>query len=215
MNLFYASGNPKPTADWRSLYLEGAGNEVYEVPLSHSFEGLTFTQAVKICYDKLNLMLIGINDGTCHLNPSGPDIHIHEGTFRYFIGTDFQIASIYCSKCHDMVTNRRQVCSCSCNMNNVIGNSSVSLQYIRMSTSMSDHDDTHSEQFYTSSPQQPSILSDQKVLHNHIVLCVFALDHSAKLGLHSFVAPLRSKSIPSLELKPIVIVSSPSFIEKE
>ena len=214
-NLFYASGNPKRTDDWRSLYLEGAVNEVYEVPLSHSFEGLTFTQAVKMCYDKLNLMLIGINDGTCHLNPSRPDIHIHEGTSGYFIGTDFEsvkIASIYCSKCHDMVTNLRQVCSCRCT---VIEDPIVPLQCITMSTSMSDHDDTHSEQFYTSSPQQPTILSDQQVLHNHIVICVFALDHSAKQGLHSFVAPLRSKSIPSLELKPIVIVSSPSFIEKE
>ena len=215
-NLFYASGNPKTTAD--SLYLEGAGNELYEVPLSHSFEGLTFTEAVRMCYDKLNLMLIGIDDGTCHLNPSRSDIHIHEGTLGYFIGTDFEtakIASIFCSKCHETVTNLRQVCSCSCKMNNVIGNSSVPLQYIRMTTFMSDHDEPHSEQFYTSSPQQPSILSDQQVLHNHIVLCVFALDHSAKLGLHSFIAPLRSKSIPSLELKPIVIVSSPSFIEKE
>ena len=216
-NLFYACGDLKTSGGWQSLYLEGAGNEVYEVPFSHSFNGLTFMEAVKMCYDELNLMLIGIKGSTCHLNPSATDIHIHNGTLGYFIGKNFesvQIVSRHCFKCNRLAGNRRRVCKCE--IDNVIENSNVPLHYIDTNKSTPAHE-VHIEQFYTSQPQHLAqcVLSNQQVLHNHIVLCVFALDYSAKLGLNSFVAPLRSKSIPALQLKPIVIVSCASFIEKE
>ena len=49
----------------------------------------------------------------------------------------------------------------------------------------------------------------------HIVLCVFANENSAPLGLHNFLRPLRSRTISPDELKPVVIVSQKAFLEKE
>ena len=49
----------------------------------------------------------------------------------------------------------------------------------------------------------------------HIVLCVFANEKSAPLGLHNFLRPLRSRTISPDELKPVVIVSQKAFLEKE
>ena len=213
-NLFYACGNLKSTNGWKSLYLEGAGNELYEVPFSHSFEGMMFWEAVKVCYDRLSLVLIGLKkDRAFHINPSRSDVVIHQGTLGYFIGKSFesvQIVSTYCIKCHDHRT-------CKCNDITTIPKPDVQLQYLCATTCMADSDTINSPQFYMLQPQQLStcILTDYQVLRNHIILCVFALDYSAKLGLHNFVAPLRSKNIPSSELKPIVIVSHGPFIEKE
>ena len=219
-NLFYACGELKTCCDWQSLYLEGAGNELYEEPFSHSFEGLTFTEAVKMCYDKLNLMLIGVKNDLSYINPSRPDIIIHKGMLGYFIGKDnrsVKRVSTYCSKCHERVRHRFQVCRCLENV--AVENMNIPLQTLATFSSMTQHIGKDKlEQFYTSPSQQleTCLLTDQQVLNNHIVLCIFAYQDSAVLGLHSFVAPLRCKSIPSSELKPIVIVNNASYyLDKE
>ena len=218
-NLFYACSDLKTSGGWQSLYLEGAGNEVYEVPFSHSFEGVTFTEAVKMCYDKLNLMLIGVKNDTFYINPSRPDITIHKGMLGYFIGKDHrsvQRVSIYCSKCHERVTHRLQVCRCLEDV--VVENINIPLQTLAICSSVPKHNnEDYVEQFYTSPSQHlvACLLTDQQDLNNHIVLCIFAHHDSAVLGLHSFVAPLRHKSIPSSELKPIVIVSNASYLDRE
>ena len=50
---------------------------------------------------------------------------------------------------------------------------------------------------------------------DHVVLCVFANENSAPLGLHNFLRPLRSNVIPLASVKPVVIVSNKTFLEKE
>ena len=50
---------------------------------------------------------------------------------------------------------------------------------------------------------------------DHIVVCIFSSDSSPLLGLHSFLNPLRNKSVPSESVKPVVILGNKSFIEKE
>ena len=218
-NLFHAYGNLKTTNGWKSLYLEGAGNELYEVPFSDSFEGMMFWEAVKVCYDRLSLVLIGLKkDGAFHINPSRSDVVIHQGTLGYFIGKSFesvQIVNIYCIQCNYFGTNHSHVRQCT--EYTIIEKHDLPLQYINVPVSSPDHLKTNLAHYHTIQPQKLNtcILSSQQVLQHHVVLSVFALNHSAKLGLHSFVAPLRSTNIPSSELKPIVIIGCASLIWKE
>ena len=52
-------------------------------------------------------------------------------------------------------------------------------------------------------------------IRDHIILCIFADGNSPLLGLHNFLKPLRSKHLPAEKIKPVVIISSKAFIEKE
>lgn len=219
-NLFYSSGS-LASHGWQNLYLEGAGNEVYEMPFSHSFDGLKFTEAVKMCYNKLNLMLIGVKNEAFYLNPSKPDITIHKGMLGYFIAKDHrsvQRVSVYCSKCHGSVVHGH-LRPCRCMEGVVIENTDgIPLRTLAsLALPPSKTSEGYWDQYYLSPSQQleASILTEKQVLSDHVVLCVFAHNDSAVLGLHSFVAPLRRKSIVASELKPIVIVSCASYIVKE
>ena len=53
-------------------------------------------------------------------------------------------------------------------------------------------------------------------IRDHIILCLFADDNNTPLlGLHSFLKPLRSTRLPPELIKPVVIVSNKTFVEKE
>ena len=52
-------------------------------------------------------------------------------------------------------------------------------------------------------------------IKDHIVVCVFSSDKSPLMGLHSFLNPLRNKLLSPRSVKPVVIISNQSFIEKE
>lgn len=52
-------------------------------------------------------------------------------------------------------------------------------------------------------------------IHDHIVLCLFADRNSPLLGLQSFLKPLRSKRLSKKSIKPVVVICSREFIERE
>ena len=52
-------------------------------------------------------------------------------------------------------------------------------------------------------------------IKDHIVVCIFSSDKSPLMGLHSFLNPLRNKLLSPRSVKPVVIISNQSFIEKE
>ena len=52
-------------------------------------------------------------------------------------------------------------------------------------------------------------------IKDHIVVCVFSSNKSPLMGLHSFLNPLRNKLLSPRSVKPVVIISNQSFIEKE
>ena len=52
-------------------------------------------------------------------------------------------------------------------------------------------------------------------MKDHVVLCVFANNNTAPLGLHNFLRPLRSHATPQASMKPVVIISNKTFLEKE
>ncbi len=61
-----------------------------------------------------------------------------------------------------------------------------------------------------------SALEQREVdVKDHIILCIFADGNSPLMGLHSFLKPLRSKSLSPEFVKPVVIVGEKAYIEKE
>ena len=117
-NLFYiADISPtifKESNAWKKHYTQGVSNEIYASHFSHQFEGMTFHEAAKICYNQLGLILISLekikeNTRRCYVNPSvrtNPDLVIEsseDGMLGYFIGQDadhVSIVSSYCERCH-------------------------------------------------------------------------------------------------------------------
>ena len=54
-----------------------------------------------------------------------------------------------------------------------------------------------------------------KRLRDHYVVCLFADNDSPLIGLCNFVMPLRSSNLRANELRPIVIVASEVYLQKE
>ena len=242
-NLFYTSDFPKllknQSNSWQDLYVKGASNEMYSATFSASFNGMKFHQAARICYNTLNLVLIAIEDNKnrkCYINPSPaahPDLMIQPGMHGYFIGQDLEhveLVSKYCHTCHENVVDlaaQRIRKKCTCHRFSIA--TAIPLPVRNAFTPMtaeldSGIDDRESpiqcvraQDSYSclSRSLESCILSSNTVLKDHIVLCIFADEASPILGLNNFLHPLRNKTIPQEQLKPVVIVTERRFIEKE
>ncbi|VDO03517.1 unnamed protein product [Rodentolepis nana] len=63
-----------------------------------------------------------------------------------------------------------------------------------------------------------SRISDVKagrILQNHILVCLLADKKAPRLGLRSFVLPLRASNLPASQIRPIVFLTSHEFISEE
>ena len=103
-NLFYnISDLPKSsvtrgTAEkWKEHYFKGASNEVYSSPFSEFFDGMTFHEAAGVCFNKLNLVMLALEqiEEDHHyyfVNPSVkvfPNMRVNSKTMLgYFIAQD-------------------------------------------------------------------------------------------------------------------------------
>ena len=167
-----------------------------------------------------------------------------KGTVGYFIGQDqkhVQIVSTYCQQCHGNdesgdnhvgVIKRLSVkrCRCECSEKPTV------TELTQVTTFLDINGVETADNFESLKVKWPSmhihqlpsidssIISDVETgmtessscpTNGHIVLCVFANENSAPLGLHNFLRPLRSRTISPDELKPVVIVSQKAFLEKE
>nr|CDS20750.1 potassium large conductance calcium activated [Echinococcus granulosus] len=54
-----------------------------------------------------------------------------------------------------------------------------------------------------------------KYLRNHILVCLLVGEKAPRLGLRSFVLPLRASNIPAHELRPIIFLTSHEYIAEE
>ena len=117
-NLFYTSDFPVCRSlivahKWREHYIKGASNEVYYSTFSEFFDGMTFHEAARICFNKLNLIMLGlekIDDSNLshryYVNPMlsyHPNLKIdHHIMLGYFIAQDkahVRDVSMYCECC--------------------------------------------------------------------------------------------------------------------
>uniref|UniRef100_A0A4W5NM04 Calcium-activated potassium channel BK alpha subunit domain-containing protein n=1 Tax=Hucho hucho TaxID=62062 RepID=A0A4W5NM04_9TELE len=78
---------------WQKYYLEGVANEMYTEYLSSAFVGLSFPAVCELCYVKLKLLLIAIEnkselgESSILINP-GNHVKMQEGTLGFFIASD-------------------------------------------------------------------------------------------------------------------------------
>ena len=167
-----------------------------------------------------------------------------KGTVGYFIGQDMkhvQIVSTYCQQCHGNdeagdnhvgVIKRLSAkkCKCECSEKPTV------TELTQMTTFLDINGVQTAENFESLKVKRPSMHThqlpciDSSIVSEietgmtessfcptsgHIVLCVFASEKSAPLGLHNFLRPLRSCTFSPDELKPVVIISQKAFLEKE
>merc|ERR1712072_212829 len=94
---------------WKVAYMTGAANEMYTAQFSDSFIGYTFQEAVELCFEKLNLMLIAIEmkeagkEKYFRINPNDKHLKIKPRTRGFFFAqdaNDVAKASKYCDTCH-------------------------------------------------------------------------------------------------------------------
>ncbi|XP_057309545.1 calcium-activated potassium channel slowpoke-like isoform X2 [Hydractinia symbiolongicarpus] len=110
---------------WKVAYITGAANEIYTAHLSNSFAGLTFVQAVEICFEKLNLLLIAIEikisktEKYVSINPSGDEKLGKNCTAYVFAQSqlDADRVSKYCSICHKDLVDAERMVRCRCRRN--------------------------------------------------------------------------------------------------
>ncbi|XP_063047414.1 calcium-activated potassium channel subunit alpha-1a isoform X1 [Engraulis encrasicolus] len=107
---------------WQKYYLEGVANEMYTEYLSSAFVGLSFPTVCELCYVKLKLLLIAIeqksetNESSILINP-GNHVKMQEGTLGFFIASDakeVKRAFFYCKACHDDITDPKRIKKCGC-----------------------------------------------------------------------------------------------------
>uniref|UniRef100_W5NE14 Calcium-activated potassium channel subunit alpha-1-like n=1 Tax=Lepisosteus oculatus TaxID=7918 RepID=W5NE14_LEPOC len=126
-NLFTMQGEIEMHKEtWRAHYMAGLYNEVYTEYLSSAFMGMSFCEASKLCFLRLNLLLIGIEywtedeESSVVVNPLSC-IKLPERTLGFFIASnasDAKRASLFCSRCHSDVTALSQLRRCSCSAQN-------------------------------------------------------------------------------------------------
>lgn len=108
---------------WLDDYLHGTGMEVYCDTFSSTFHGQTFTEAAKICYRQLKLLLVAAtrehgpyNEVTVVLNP-GKDFVITPRTKGFFICQTEEEAKrvqFYCPQHQGKILNGSPMRRCSC-----------------------------------------------------------------------------------------------------
>ncbi|XP_075466467.1 calcium-activated potassium channel subunit alpha-1 isoform X6 [Ascaphus truei] len=107
---------------WQKYYLEGVSNEMYTEYLSNAFVGLSFPAVCELCFVKLKLLMIAIEnksekgESRILINP-GNHVKIKEGTLGFFIASDakeVKRAFFYCKACHDDITDPKRIKKCAC-----------------------------------------------------------------------------------------------------
>ncbi|XP_065603225.1 potassium channel subfamily U member 1 [Cyrtonyx montezumae] len=102
------------------------GDKDYRVmtfQLSNDFAGMTFIEVCRLCFVKLNLVLLGIElkfgsrgDSAILINPS-PQIKLHRNTMGFFIAhslAEVKRAYFYCKACHSDIQDPEQIEKCQC-----------------------------------------------------------------------------------------------------
>ncbi|XP_038602887.1 potassium channel subfamily U member 1 isoform X2 [Tachyglossus aculeatus] len=112
-----------PKETWQKDYLDGMKNKVFTQRLSNDFVGMSFPEVCRLCFVKLNIVLIAIEykpgfqeSSGLLLNPP-PQIKLQKNTMGFFIAetiTEVKRAYFYCSKCHSDVKDLELIIKCTC-----------------------------------------------------------------------------------------------------
>ncbi|XP_060237340.1 potassium channel subfamily U member 1 [Meriones unguiculatus] len=116
-----------PKHPWQKYFLNSLKNKIVTQRLSNDFVGMTFPQVSRLCFVKMNLMLIAIQHKSLFhsccsliLNPSA-QVRLHRDTLGFFIAESSQIvkrAFFYCANCHSDVWTPELISKCGCKNRN-------------------------------------------------------------------------------------------------
>ncbi|MBZ3868975.1 Potassium channel subfamily U member 1 [Sciurus carolinensis] len=184
--------SPKQT--WQRYFLSGLKNKILTQRLSDDFAGMSFPEVSRLCFVKMNLMLIAIEykslfqSGYCGLILNPPaQIKLRKNTLGFFIAESSKEV-------------RRTF----------LGHTEQ--EYDRL-------DSTGMFHWCRAIPLETVTLKrSEKSKHefrNHIIACIFGDAHSALMGLRNFVMPLRASNYTRQELKDIVFLGSLDYMQKE
>ncbi|XP_074898290.1 potassium channel subfamily U member 1 [Buteo buteo] len=103
--------------------LEDKDYKVMTSQLSNDFADMTFIEVCRLCFLKLNLVLLGIElkfgsqgESTILINPSA-QIKLHQNTMGFFIAhslAEVKRAQFYCKACHSDIQDPEQIEKCQC-----------------------------------------------------------------------------------------------------
>ena len=227
-NLFYASEALSEVEGWQQLYGQGISHEVYITPFSHAFDDMAFYDAAQLCYEKLGLILLAVEDrqsGRFYISPS-PAAHTHlqlRGAdpeqpntvmLGYFIGEDQSHVDQVSWYGNDtelkMGVARIPLLPLNGKKAPIRRRCSFFTRVSSPVFSVTSYGD-----LYQVAPQPMEDCLVNKDSTDHVLLCVFADDSSSALYLRNFLEPLRRSSIPEKDLMPVTIVAHKKFLEKE
>ena len=231
-NFFYASEELHEAKGWQELYGKGISNEVYITCFSRAFDCMSFYDAAQLCYERMGLILLAVEDkrsDTLYISPS-PTTHptLSVRSFNhgnpdaamvgYFIGKDQHHV--------DMVSWYNE----SLDMNKGLGviplvpltaaskklNRQSSL-YRRRALSPILSSYCLGSNLHLCEPQaiQDCLVDSEETVSDHVLLCVFADEKSSVLYLRNFLEPLRRTTIAEEDLMPVTIIAHEKFLERE
>ncbi|XP_015274087.1 PREDICTED: potassium channel subfamily U member 1-like [Gekko japonicus] len=173
--------------------IQGMDYNVLTGYLSNDFIDMTFQEVCRICFVRLNLILLavqfkhGLHANSILINPPST-VKIQYNTMGFFIArTSAEVKR--------------------------------SSTILEEKTSEDLLDSTGMFHWCEAVPLEKALMMRKKklshVLHNHIVVCVFGDASSSLIGLRNFVMPLRASNFTFNELKDIVFVGSLEYLQRE
>ncbi|KAM4675803.1 potassium channel subfamily U member 1 [Discoglossus pictus] len=177
---------------WQWNFLHGMENHLMTQTLSNDFVGMTFYEACRLCFVKMNIVLIAIEyrspmGSSILVNPSA-QITLHENTLGFFIARSVtQVKRSFSSKpeaiSHPILDSTGMFHWCN----------AVPLEQATL---------THKD-------------AAQADFHNHIVVCIFGDADCPLVGLRDFVMPLRTSNLNYEELKQIIFLGPLKYLRRE
>ncbi|KAM7153935.1 potassium channel subfamily U member 1 [Macrochelys suwanniensis] len=172
---------------------EGNDYKVITHWLSNDFVDMTFPDVCRLCFVKLDLVLLaiefrsGVHENSILVNPSA-QIKLHRNTMGFFIAKS------------KVEVKRTAAIAIEEDSNALL-------------------DSTGMFHWCKAVPLEQAVLKHQgqttSPLHDHIVVCVFGDANSTLIGLRNFVMPLRASNFTYQELKDIVFVGSLEYMKRE
>ncbi|EFX85873.1 hypothetical protein DAPPUDRAFT_313756 [Daphnia pulex] len=169
---------------WQNDYLRGSGMEMYTDTLSHTFMGLTFTQAAELCFTKLKLLLLAIElksedglDSKISINPRGAKISSNtQGFFIAQSADEVKRAWFYCKACHEDIKDETLIKKCKCKNLAVFRKGVRAVQVIGRASELLRDDDPRCK--------YPPLKTLGQLLMTRVVLLSQSKEDSSYAGYH-------------------------------
>ncbi|XP_063781512.1 potassium channel subfamily U member 1 isoform X2 [Pseudophryne corroboree] len=227
---------------WQWHFLDGSSNSLMTEILSNAFVGMSFSDACRLCFVKMNIVLMAIEYRTSEgfsilVNPSA-HVVLQENTTGFFIArslADVQRASLYCSLCHANIIDPLLIRKCACKQR--AAHYQVSDHYLLTSVRSrslgvlptSDYRPSTSEQKGSSNPTLDSTgmfhwckavpLKQATLTHQTAAQMEFqnhiVVSLFGYIGLQDFVMPLRTSNFSYQELKPVIFLGPLRHLRRE